>query len=65
MEFDWFAFLIAFAIGMTIVYMTSPTRKTVFKYPTQENVGKVVYQDKDQSCYVYAKESVSCPMKDK
>lgn len=63
--FDPFYFILAFAIGMLIVYMTSPVPEVVYKYPTPENVGKVIYQDDSENCYKYDSEEIDCPEKEK
>lgn len=57
---NWYAFLIAFALGITYVYFTVPVPKVVYKYPSPYNAGKVVYQDEGHSCYTYAAEKVAC-----
>jgi len=59
--FDPLYFLIAFAIGMLIVYISTPVPEIIFKYPTPANVGKVVYQDDSENCYQYLAKEVKCP----
>ncbi len=63
--FDLFYFILAFAIGMLIVYMTTPVPEVVYKYPTPENAGMVIYQDDTENCYKYDSEEVECPDKEK
>ena len=46
-------FWIALAIGMLIAYAMAPQPKFVYKYPTPENAGKVMYVDKSGVCYRY------------
>lgn len=54
-------FLIAFFVGMLITYITVPAPEVVYKYPTPDNVGKVLYRDSADVCYVYEAEEVECP----
>ena len=60
MEFDFLLFLISFAVSITVVYLISPPPKAVFKYPTPDNAGHIVYQGKDSQCYTYSADKVSC-----
>lgn len=63
--FDPLYFFIAFAIGMLIVYVTTPVREVVYKYPTPENAGKVIYEDDSGNCYKYKAKEVKCPKDEK
>lgn len=54
-------FIIAFAIGMLVVYTTVPKPDVIIKYPTPENAGKIVYKDDAGVCYRYKAEEVECP----
>ena len=64
-KLNWYAFLIAFALGITYVYFRVPPPKLAIKYPNPYNAGKVVYQDASQSCYKYNAEKVKCPTSEK
>jgi hypothetical protein len=55
------AFWIALGIGMLLAYVLSPTPKIVYKYPTPENAGNVMYVDKTGVCYRYNAVPVKCP----
>jgi hypothetical protein len=59
-KLNWPIFLISFAISISIVYLISVPPKVVFKYPNPYNVGKVVYQDPSEDCYVYNATQVQC-----
>ena len=58
---DPLAFFIAFEVGIFLVYVFAPAKKIVIKWPTPDNVGKVVYKDHSDSCYKYKANEVSCP----
>jgi hypothetical protein len=54
-------FLISFAIGLFFVYILGPEIKTIFIYPTPENVNKVLFKDKADNCFSFEQETVECP----
>ena len=54
-------FLVSFAIGLFFVYILGPEMKTVFIYPTPENVNKVLFKDKADNCFTFQEEIVDCP----
>jgi len=58
------AFLISFAIGLFFVYVLGPEMKTIYVYPTPENVEKILFKDKAENCFYFKEEVVECP-KDK
>lgn len=57
-------FLISFAIGLFFVYILGPEMKTIYIYPTPENVDKVLFKDKADNCFYFNEITVDCP-KDK
>lgn len=54
-------FLISFAIGIFFVYILGPEIKTVFIYPSPENVDKILFKDKADNCFSFQEEIVDCP----
>jgi hypothetical protein len=54
-------FLISFAIGLFFVYILGPEIKTIYVYPTPENVDKVLFKDKANNCFQFEEQVVECP----
>lgn len=54
-------FLVSFAIGLFFIYVLGPEIKTVFIYPSPENVGKILFKDKADNCFAFQEEIIDCP----
>lgn len=54
-------FLISFAIGLFFVYILGPEMKTIYVYPTPENVDKILFKDKADNCFTFQEQMVDCP----
>jgi len=54
-------FLVSFAIGIFFVYILGPEIKTIYVYPTPENVDKILFKDKADNCFKFIEEEVECP----
>jgi hypothetical protein len=54
-------FFISFAIGVFFIYVLGPEMKTIYIYPSPENVDKVLFKDKADNCFRFEEEIVECP----
>ena len=60
-KIDPFIFLIAFAVGMFMCYITFPKPRIIIRHPTPENADNIVYNDEASNCYKYDAEEIKCP----
>lgn len=58
--FNYYAFIIAFAIGVLFVYLSTPKQKIIIKYPTPYNAEKIVYKSENDICYKYQVSDAKC-----
>ena len=56
----FFPLLISFAFGIFIVYILKPAPIVIIKYPNIENAGKLIYKDRNGTCFVYETKEVDC-----
>jgi hypothetical protein len=54
-------FFISFLIGLFFVYILGPQLKTIYIYPSPENVDKILFKDKANNCFDFEQEYVNCP----
>ena len=54
-------FLTSFAIGIFFVYIYGVEMKTIYIYPTPENVDKIIFKDKADNCFSFEPIEVDCP----
>jgi hypothetical protein len=62
---SWKAFFTSFAIGLVFVYLLGSELKTIYIYPTPENVDKILFKDKADNCFYFKEEIVECPTDEK
>ena len=55
-----FPFLLGLFIGIFLVYVLKPTATVVYKYPSMDNAGKIIYQDRNDICFKYHADTVDC-----
>jgi hypothetical protein len=56
-----YVFLISFAIGIFFVYLYGPDMKTIYIYPSPENVDKILFRDQAENCFRFEPIQVECP----
>ena len=54
-------FIASLAFGIFAVYVTIPETRTIYVYPTPDNVRKLQYRDKSKTCFSIVQEEVECP----
>lgn len=59
--FNTFYFLLGIFLGLLYNYMKNPSPEIVYKYPTPDNAGNIVYKDQVGVCYKYRAQKVTCP----
>ena len=60
---DWRVFIVSLAIGLLFVYVVEPPMKTIYVFPTPENVDKVQYVDHVDNCFDFKPVETSCENK--
>ena len=54
-------FIISLLVGFAIVYITEPTTRKVYIYPTPDNVKLLQYKDVTDNCFHFEYKEVECP----
>lgn len=62
---QFFPMLVSFAVGIFIVYILKPSPLIILKYPNLENAGKLIYRDRNGTCFVYEANEVDCNANEK
>ena len=56
----FFPLLVSFAFGIFLVYVLKPAPLIIYKFPNLENAGKLIYKDRNGTCFVYETNEVDC-----
>ena len=54
-------FLYSLVIGIFIAYIFQKKKRVIYVYPTPDNISKIQYKDKTDSCYSFEMKNVKCP----
>ena len=54
-------FVVSLAIGLLYVYVSTPSPRVVVQFPSPHNAGKILYRDRDNNCFKYDAQRVTCP----
>ena len=57
---DLHFFVASFALGLLLVYCTTPPAQIVNKFPSPANAKHTIYRDGSESCYRYDVQDVEC-----
>ena len=57
-------FFFSLVVGLLFVYIVVPETRTVYVYPTPENVDDILYRDKTGQCFQMKEKQVMCPSND-
>lgn len=58
-------FIVSLAIGIFMVYVTIPSTRTIYVYPTPDNVDILQYRDRTDNCFELNETEVKCPQNEK
>ncbi|MEM0354039.1 MAG: hypothetical protein QXW79_00520 [Thermoplasmata archaeon] len=61
MKVNLFYIILGLALGIFVIYTTTPPPKIIIKYPTIDNIHSTTYIDDRGQCYKYYAEEVPCP----
>jgi hypothetical protein len=62
-KINFIYFTISFCVGIFLVYIQTPKKTIVYKFPSPDN-SDLVYKDKSESCYKYHSNEIECPKDD-
>ncbi len=53
-------FIFGIVLGIVGILFAKPAQNIIYKYPTPDSAGKIVYKDKNGVCYTYQSTQVDC-----
>ena len=54
-------FLISLELGLIFIAVFNPSKRTIFVYPTPENIDTVQYKDAAGNCFMFEQTKKECP----
>ena len=57
-------FFISLAIGLFFVYIFENDNRTIYVYPTPDNIDTIQYKDATGTCFAVKQDKISCPKDD-
>ena len=58
-------FIASLLIGLVMVYFTMPENRTIYVYPTPDNIDILQYKDANDNCFEVKASEVTCPSNEK
>ena len=52
--------ILGIVVGIISIFFIKPQQNIVYKYPTPESAGKIIYKDNNNVCYKYIAKEVDC-----
>jgi hypothetical protein len=59
-HFNIYAFVFGIIIGIIGIYFVKPEQTQIVRNPHPDNVGKLVYKNKNGICYKYTAKKIDC-----
>jgi len=54
-------FILSLSFGLFLTYITNPPTRTIFVFPTPDNVDELIFKDKSDNCFQFSAKEVDCP----
>lgn len=55
-----FPFVFGLTVGIFCVFVLKPAPTVITQFPNIENAGKIVYRDRNGTCFTYETHTVDC-----
>lgn len=53
-------FLVSFSIGILLIYLHSPKKQIIYIYPQLDNLDKIQYKDRSNTCFNISAKEATC-----